>query len=707
MTSFSSLVLALTMAAGSTGPVADDLLRSPTGLPFGGLAPLSSPQTSWNPDGIYFTFNAPDKATLRVQVTRADEDRPAEFRLTRYNVDMEVKPPSAKPALKPIIDRIVDRLRINEAQGPTLRKIRGKGPEKARAPAAPGKHDDRKEVSKKRPTSQSTTDSGSPQEPEPNTELWICLLALMAALLISPWTIEEVRRTLATQGRPRTALALSSLVIIAIQLVGVPHELVTVFAGYGAMEEAYHLEPMAKYGATSTALYGPLLHLFGPSTDVMIGANLALGLCSVFMASALAIRLAGPSLERPFNGAIAILVFGIAPVLMHDRGTESVLVPMQFFVLGSLLHLDAWLRGGGRIQLAAWILHSALALNARPEAFVVLPLLWAAILCLEGGFQGLRSQWKVGAFAAVAVAALALPRVMTVFEFMDAAAQSGDVPGLAKASSEGFWAAFTEKNLLFLPHYLSPALGLMAAVALFVVPKGRRLALGVLWLASLVWIALSTLDLPEVSISRVQAPAASWVIVMACVGIFAMRGLTQVRWAGVVAASLCLFPWPGSVQALWAPTNAKVFDGFMKRALPELEETGKSRCLIGLSMSDNPKDIVTRLYPTTPIAVRSGDLRSYGIETFLEAPEQVLGEGCEPLYIVGPQCWAKFHGFDAAAPAEATEHPQCVRMRESTVLETIYEEELPNMGNADFPFYGGTEMFTYGLYRVTGVKIRF
>ncbi len=45
-------------------------------------------------------------------------------------------------------------------------------------------------------------------------------------------------------------------------------------------------------------------------------------------------------------------------------------------------------------------------------------------------------------------------------------------------------------------------------------------------------------------------------------------------------------------------------------------------------------------------------------------------------------------------------------MRDITVLEPIYEEELPNMGNADFPFYGGTETFTYGLYRITGAKLR-
>jgi hypothetical protein len=704
MTALSSLVLALTMTVGASGPTADDLLRSKSGVPFGGLAPLSSPQTSWNPDGIHFTFTAPQEVTVRVLVTRANPDREAEFHLTRYNVDVEVKPPAARQVLRPVIDRIVERLRLNESQGPTLRKVRGEGPEKARAPTAAGKHDDRKEVSEKKATG-GTTEDGSTDSTDYNIELWICLLALLGALMTLPWAIEEVRQSLASQGRALLALALASLAVVAIQLFGVPHELVTVFAGYGALEQAYQLEPMAKYGATSTVLYGPLLHLFGPNTDVMIGANLALGLMTVFMAAALAIRLGGPALKRPFNGAIAVLVIGIAPVLMHDRGTESVLVPMQFFVLGSLLHLETWLRTGQRVQLVAWGFHSILALNARPEAFVVLPILWVAMASLEGGWTALKNQWKSMGLAAGIVALIALSRVMGVLEFMDAAAQSGDVPGLAKASSEGFWAAFTEKNLLFRPLYLSPALGAIAVAALFLAPKGRRLTLGLVWLASLVWIALSTLDLPEVSISRVQAPAASWVIVMACVGIFALRSLVSIRWAGVVATSLCLFPWPGSVQALWAPTNAKVFDGFWKRALPHVEPTGKKRCLIGLSMSDEPTDIVTRLYPSTSLAVRSGGLNTFGIETFLEAPDVVLREQCEPLYIVGPQCWAKFHGFGGDEPPEAVEHPQCQRMRQLTVLEPLYEEELPNMGNADFPFYGASETFTYGVYRVTGLKL--
>jgi hypothetical protein len=45
-------------------------------------------------------------------------------------------------------------------------------------------------------------------------------------------------------------------------------------------------------------------------------------------------------------------------------------------------------------------------------------------------------------------------------------------------------------------------------------------------------------------------------------------------------------------------------------------------------------------------------------------------------------------------------------MRARTILEPLYEEELPNVGNADFPFYGGTETFTYGIYRVTGIRLR-
>ena len=76
---------ALTMAAGSTGPVADDLLRSPTGVPFGGLAPLSSPQTSWNPDGIYFTFNAPDFPSIFIIFTAV-----AAFRVLFFNLSIAV-----------------------------------------------------------------------------------------------------------------------------------------------------------------------------------------------------------------------------------------------------------------------------------------------------------------------------------------------------------------------------------------------------------------------------------------------------------------------------------------------------------------------------------------------------------------------------------------------------------------------------------------
>lgn len=700
MTTLLALALTLSVALPQAGPHADDLLRGAGGIPGEGLAPLTFRSTNWNPDAIHFLFDGPKKAHVKVVVRRAEEGSPAEFRLKRYLLDVTVTPAEAKPELAQAIARLVERIRTNQAHGPPLRSLHGKAPEKARVPTQAGSHDDRDD-------GVTTGDpAASAGETGPGLELLLCFAMLLGSILTAPWLIESCRRTLGGSRRHNQAFALSLGVLVLVQLVGVPHQLVTVFAGYGQVADGWNFEPNAKYGATTTALYGALLHLFGPSTEVIINTNLLVGLASVVLAAVWVLRVAGRAGRGGFGASLALLIIGFAPVLMHDRGTESVLLPMQFFLLAGLVHFDAWLKGAKRLHLLAAMIHWGLAMNARPEAFVVAPLLAGSVLALEGRWRVLQERKGSVVLATLLLLILISPRALSLLTFMDGATHSGDVPGLATGSAEGFWAAFLEKNGLWMPTLMSPWLLLGAVAAPFFVPRGRRGAAVLMWVAILAWQALSTLDLPAVSISRVQAPALSWAVMLAAVSVVMLLEHKRVRWGGVVAAGLCLMPWPGSAAALWAPTNAQVFDGFWERALPHIPTHAGKRCVIALSMSDKPRVLATRLYPLTSLKKRSGVIESYAIQTFRETPALIFREKCEPLIIIGPQCWAKFFGFNQPQPAKATFHPECQRLLDMTTRETIYEEELRNVGNADFPLYGATESFTYGVYRITGIKVR-
>ena len=92
------------------------------------------------------------------------------------------------------------------------------------------------------------------------------------------------------------------------------------------------MEPLAKPGAQACvtwrsdhALYGPLLGIFGPSTSVMIGTNLVVGLGSVLLAAVLARRLGSSAL----SGLFGLVLVGLIPALMR-QGSESILILMVF-----------------------------------------------------------------------------------------------------------------------------------------------------------------------------------------------------------------------------------------------------------------------------------------------------------------------------------------------------------------------------------------
>jgi hypothetical protein len=221
--------------------------------------------------------------------------------------------------------------------------------------------------------------------------------------------------------------------------------------------------------------------------------------------------------------------------------------------------------------------------------------------------------------------------------------------------------------------------------------------------ASVVWQALSTLDLPEVSAPRTQAPAMLWVALVASVALgrlFVAAGPSRLV-AGVVAL-LVLVPTPANLDYLWRPTNAQRFDDWWGRAIATVPDDGKDRCVVALDMSDPPRDAVIRLYPHYELAVRSGRLEVFGLTTFLEAPARVLDGHCEPLYIEGPQCRARTIAPGTEPPPTAEHLPVCAKIHADFKLNPLSVEDADNAGNADFSVYGLSPTLRYGLYRIGG-----
>ncbi|MGB0591081.1 MAG: hypothetical protein ACPGU1_15505 [Myxococcota bacterium] len=676
-------------ASGTLG--ADDLLKDGAGKIAGGLAPLAHVRTDWNPDQITFGFKTPQGDAVTLRLTRANPGGAAPdgaLSLGPYLGQVTITTPSgdASKALTSAVDALVARVSGHAPRGPRLRRLQADAdPDRARGPP---------DGATSLPSAHKRHSSGEQTSP---LEFWLCIVFLLLSLALSPHLLRTSWRTLVADaspiiGLPAWVALLGLLVVVAVvQLWLVPQQLVTVFAGYGAVNEAWALRPVLKYGAATTALYGPLMGIFGPSTDVMIATNLAFGLGTVLVAGAFTARLGG---DRA-SGLWGVLLVGLLPALLRDRASESILVPMTFWVLASMVHLDGWRRAGGWRHAVGAVVCAALALHARPEAWVVLPMLWLAVVTLHSDGRG----WVRLALGALV---LALPRLWSLLHYATAASQSGDVPGLADGELAGLIERFIGLNALWWPA-LFPPLAAWCALFALLQPRVRRLSIGWCLVAILSWQALSTLDLPPVSAPRIQAPAMLWAAMLAAVFLALLTRMH--RWGRFVApllALVMLIPSSATLELLWHPTNAQRFDRWWDGAIASIDADGRDRCVVALDMSDPPRDSVIRLYPLYELAERSGRLEVFSLTTFLDAPEMVLDGHCEPLYLEGPQCRARFFGFDAAPPKQADPLPICARMDAEFRLKALALEDVDNAGNADFPFYGRSPTLRYGLYRIEG-----
>ena len=117
-------------------------------------------------------------------------------------------------------------------------------------------------------------------------------------------------------------------------------------------------------------------------------------------------------------------------------------------------------------------------------------------------------------------------------------------------------------------------------------------------------------------------------------------------------------------------------------------------------MSDPPSDVVLRHLPLYELPGMGPHRSSLSISTFLETPASVLASECDPIYVEGPQCYARSFDPSKPPPPSADRLPICQRMHREWALEPVHVEDITNAGNPDFPFYGSSETLRYGLYRV-------
>ena len=295
----------------------------------------------------------------------------------------------------------------------------------------------------------------------------------------------------------------------------VPQTLVMVHMGHELVEQAQRLGPPPKYGPAAPQWLHLLFALTGPRWPAMVLLSQLSASLTLVLTPALLWLLGA----RGWSVVAATALVALTPALVHDAATESILVPAMLAVVASAV-AGAWAVSGQSRKLApvlwmvAWGL-CLLAMLARPEFLVLAPGTLVAVVLLAAAQQQafLAVRWPIAAGLVLVVAVAAL-RAVQLDAVMALEKQLGNTPRVFATSRlqlvlELARDAWWRKNGLLWPE-LVPVVGwLWLAFALRRRPMHQPLLLGTL-LLSIGYLLPTALDLPWISVPRVQAPAFYW-----------------------------------------------------------------------------------------------------------------------------------------------------------------------------------------------------
>ncbi len=392
----------------------------------------------------------------------------------------------------------------------------------------------------------------------------LLLAGFLATLPIVARRVAEDLRAPGERGAPPRERVLA--VILAITGLGLaarllaPDRMVMYYMGYLHVETISSLDHVPKYGPAALLLYRLVFFLTGPSHQVIMDVNNVVGALCPLAGGWLAARLRAPPRAVVFAAAF----LAVTPLFIKDSASESLGVPAQLWLLLGLATALRW-RDERRVQ-DAWIAVGCLSLVvfSRPEMLILAPLSVVVLATASGFRRPIRFP-----VAPLAVAGfLFVARVVHLFLVMRSEVALGNNPNLVERPlllPVVMLLGTALRNAAFRPTLFPLGLTLAAGVA--VALRGRRipLALAVLHLCG---VALSQVDLPYVSIPRVQAPALAFLALAAGLGVerIASAG-RKVLWPvlSVVAASML---W--TIPTLWQRTNPDEEEDLIREAIAAL-----------------------------------------------------------------------------------------------------------------------------------------
>ncbi len=558
----------------------------------------------------------------------------------------------------------------------------------------------------------------------PQTVSLVCVVGTLPALAL---VLRDLRRA----PQPwRRALLLITVAGLAARLL-VPARWVMFYTGYELVDAAALFDPAAtlgtKYGQATFALQRLVQRCTGPDLATWIAVNRLHG-ALIAPAAAVLLRRTGGTWRA---ATLAAAMLATMPLLVRDAASESQLVLVTTWLLAGAA-LWARICGASGNTVATWpaglgatFLLGA-SLHGRPEALLLVPLLmsvvaWrtrrmrqhgaAATTAPTGSWLARMSTWLPVATVLLALGAIAAVRLAELRGGLAVQAHLGNTPKIFDVDALTLLMTAVRdgalrKSLLLRPD-LTPGLLSVLLVGGVIACRGVARQMVIVWLAvALVAQGIATLDLPWLSLPRVQAPA----LVFGCLG----AGIAADAWIESApaigldlrlhtnrqarrAAALVLV-WLASaaatLPALTRPTLADAEHRLIKTAYAQLRP---GDVLAYRSWNDAPDERLHLHFPRTarpsgsrviPLSALSGVLaRRAAQPATLTAPAATR----RVFALLGTRC----HMRRCDRPGV---HPACAAVREQLHLKPIVEHDVTAFsGLLPWPFESVAHPRTPGL----------
>ena len=723
------LVLSLAVIAGPAGALATSdstpaktLLTAPDGPPFDPGTGWSLKSTSSKPDRLDYAFEHADGYGLDIRLVTRDDARQAFERSASFNISYSGKSADRWPAALDLLKRFSAHVVAHDD---------------GRVELSAPRRETRRQSARGFSSGFSAQFAALPGLDRAQVGLTLVLLLLLSVVVVSraiPVLVRELRE-LGTAAR-YGFLAFIGLGVL-LRLI-VPIRLVMVYMGYKLTSNIADFGVVSKYGAGAATLYRVIFGVTGPDHRVLVWTNTVAGIATLFLVPLVARRL----FRRDTVVAPLAAIFALTPLFVKDHRSESLLVLGGLFLwLGLFLVLDL-IRDGRISSLLGAVAALALAASSRPELLLVTPLALAATVHVADR-QGLRERARLLLPGLVLLGAAMVPHVLHLRQAASQQLQAGALMGFDVKLLERLSYVLRLHNGWLNSAYFPLGITALALVAPLTAARGERRGALAWAFVALVWTAVYYVDIPETSIPRLHAPAALIVVMLAAFAIARLYELVKRRqvavagrWAlgAVLILVLALSALP-SIPSLWAPTNEDTEERLLQRALAAMP--GSPSCLVHIGDEDDPpKGNTHRHFPdylfrephrgdrvksirrdqgTSRDEYPGGTYFFLGLRCYAawmgDAGATAIHRSVDVSCLFDPDCWRmsyaradKERSGKAQGQQRSPMLSSCARLLEGAVLEPVFEEDVPNLGDNEFGAYPDVASFRTGLYRLKGMK---